>query len=104
MVRGITDWGIQNSVARANYVAVIDPEACLDCGTCRERCQVDAISEKDGVSAVDSAKCIGCGLCVTGCANDAARLQRRPDVETVNPPKDFDAWETERMHKRGLSG
>ncbi len=103
IVRGITDWGIQNSVAKANYVAVIDREACLDCGTCRERCQVDAISEGDGVSVVDGAKCIGCGLCVTGCANDAAKLERKPDAETVDPPKDFDAWERKRLRNRGLA-
>jgi ferredoxin len=78
IMRGITEWGIENSVARANYYAVIDSDECLGCGTCIERCHVHAISDQDGVSVVDRDKCIGCGLCVTGCPNEVARLERRP--------------------------
>ena len=44
ILRGITEWGIADSVAYANYYAVIEPEFCADCGTCIERCQVGAIS------------------------------------------------------------
>ena len=42
ILRGINVYGIENSVAQANYFAVIDPE-CLGCGTCVLRCQVHAI-------------------------------------------------------------
>jgi electron transport complex protein RnfB len=103
ILRGINDWGIENSVAYANYYAVINPEECLNCGTCRKRCQMHAISERDGVSIVSRKKCIGCGLCVTGCPNGAARLQRKPDNEIVTPPADFMTWEHERLRNRGLS-
>jgi len=102
VLRGITEYGIENSVARAGYYAVIDPEECLGCGTCIVRCQVGAISEQDGVSVVDRERCIGCGLCVTGCPNDVARLQRRPEAEIVPPPLDFAAWEQARLVNRGL--
>jgi len=102
ILRGITDWGIENSVAHANYHAVVDPDECLGCGTCIERCQVHAISEQDGVSIVDRERCIGCGLCVTGCPNDVARLQRKPDAEIVHPPVDYATWEHERLLNRGL--
>jgi NAD-dependent dihydropyrimidine dehydrogenase PreA subunit len=37
ILRGITDFGIESSVARAHYFAVIDPDECLGCGTCAER-------------------------------------------------------------------
>jgi len=100
ILRGITDWGIEDSVAYANYYAVIDPDTCLGCGMCRERCQVNAISEKDGVSVVDTKRCIGCGLCVTGCPNEVARLERKPESEIVNPPADFETWEQERQLNR----
>jgi len=102
ILRGINEWGIENSVASANYSATIDPDECLNCGTCRTRCQVHAISEQDGVSVVDKKKCIGCGLCVTGCPNNAAQLKRKPDDQIVSPPQDFATWENERLQNRVL--
>jgi len=103
ILRGITDFGLENSVAYANYFAVIDPMTCNNCGTCIERCQVHAISEGDGYSVVDVEHCIGCGLCVTGCPNDVAVLVRRPEAEIVHPPADYSEWEHARMHTRGLA-
>jgi ferredoxin len=103
ILRSITDWGIENSVAYANYFAVIDPEICAGCGDCIERCQVHAISEGEGVSVVDRARCIGCGLCVTGCPNEVAQLERKAEAEIIHPPVDFAAWEQARLHNRGLS-
>jgi Na+-translocating ferredoxin:NAD+ oxidoreductase subunit B len=103
LLRGITEWGIEHSVAQANYFAVIDPGACSNCGTCGERCQVKAIAPTDdGAPAIDLALCIGCGLCVTGCTNDAVELRRKPEGEIVAPPIDFAAWERERLRSRGL--
>ena len=81
ILRGITDWGIENSVAHANYYAVIDPALCAGCGTCIERCQVHAIHDEDGVSVVAREKCIGCGLCVTGCPDSVPQLLLRPEAE-----------------------
>ncbi len=102
ILRGITEWGIQDSVAYANYFAAIDDQECLACGTCIPRCQVGAISEKDGISVIDRARCIGCGLCVSACPNDAVHLQLKPESEIIHPPADFSAWEHERLHNRGL--
>jgi len=102
ILRSVNDWGIENSVAYANYFAVIDPEICAGCGDCIKRCQVHAISEGDGVSVVDRARCIGCGLCVTGCPHEVAVLERRAEPEIINPPADFAAWERARLNNRGL--
>jgi electron transport complex protein RnfB len=104
ILRGINDWGIENSVAHANYYAVINSDECVGCGTCRKRCQVHAISEQNGISVVDRRKCIGCGLCTTGCPNGAAELARKPDNEIVHPPMDFTTWESDRLRNRRLSG
>ena len=98
LLRGILHWGVENSIAQANYYSVIDPDLCLGCGTCIERCQVKAISEVDGLSVVDRKRCIGCGLCVTGCPNGVARLERKPEAEVLVPPMDFNAWEHRRLH------
>jgi Pyruvate/2-oxoacid:ferredoxin oxidoreductase delta subunit len=102
ILRGITEWGIDNSVAYANYYAVINLDTCTGCATCRIRCQVRAISEKDGVSTVNLKSCIGCGLCVSGCPDEAAKLYRKPEAEIVHPPADFATWEHQRLVNRGL--
>jgi electron transport complex protein RnfB len=102
ILRGINEWGIENSVAHANYYATISRDECVGCGICRDRCQVHAISEGDGVSVVDLKKCIGCGLCATGCPNGAAKLVRKTDSEILDPPMDFAAWEHDRLHNRGI--
>ncbi len=103
VLRGITDFGIANSVAHANYFAVIDPDECVGCKTCLDRCHVNAITEQDDISVVDETLCIGCGLCVTGCPNEVAKLQRKPDEEIVEPPIDRTTWERERLRGRGLN-
>ncbi len=103
ILRGITKFGIEDSVAYANYYAVIDPQFCANCGNCIERCQVGAISEGEGCSVVDRSRCIGCGLCVSGCPNNVARLERKAEVELVLPPKDYAAWEHDRLVNRGLT-
>ncbi len=105
LLRGINEWGIEHAVAQANYFAEIDPLACTACGTCEERCQVDAIAVRDdGVRVVRRESCIGCGLCVTGCPAEAARLRRKPEDEIVTPPATRGAWERVRLRARGLSG
>jgi electron transport complex protein RnfB len=102
VLRGVTQAGIENSVAHANYYAVIDPDECANCGTCIDRCQVNAISEVKGVSVVDGGRCIGCGLCVTGCPENVAKLVRKPDEEIIHPPIDYVDWEQQRLQNRGL--
>ena len=102
ILRGITEFGLEHSMARANYYAVVDPEECAGCGTCEDRCQVGACSVEDGVSVIDLAKCIGCGLCVTGCPNEAVKLELRPDAEIIAPPESYKVWEQERLRNRGL--
>lgn len=103
ILRGINDFGIEKSVAAANYYSVIDPEKCTGCGTCIKRCQMHAITSVDEVAVVNRAKCIGCGLCVTGCKANIARLELKPEEDRIEPPKDYSAWEQERLVNRGLS-
>lgn len=102
ILRGITQYGIEKSVAAANYYSIIDPSICIGCGTCIKRCQVHAIYSQNEISIVNRKKCIGCGLCVTGCPSEAARLERKAEKDIVNPPKDFATWEHERLVNRGL--
>lgn len=102
ILRGITQFGIENSVAKANYYAVVEAEECNGCGICEERCQVRACSLEGDVLVVDLTKCIGCGLCVTGCPIEAVKLELKPDAEIITPPEDYRTWERERLRNRGL--
>jgi Pyruvate/2-oxoacid:ferredoxin oxidoreductase delta subunit len=104
LLRGINEWGIDHSVAQANYYAEISQDSCTACAVCLDRCQVGAISESYGVYAVDRSRCIGCGLCVTGCTSDAAVLRPKPPEEMLVPPPNFAAWESARLLERGLPG
>ncbi len=74
-------------VVLSYYQAKIDPDLCLNCGLCLERCQVEAIKERDAYSEVIIEKCIGCGLCVGTCPEQAISLVEKPKMEV--PPKDF---------------
>jgi len=102
ILRGITERGIENSVAHANYYAVIDSDGCTGCGLCVERCQVNAIIENDGIAVIDRKKCIGCGLCVTGCPAEVVTLNKKPSYEIITPPVDYTAWEKARQLNRKL--
>ena len=48
--------------------AVIDPDLCTGCGTCRTLCRFDAISDR---YEVDPIRCEGCGVCVDFCPEQA---------------------------------
>jgi Na+-translocating ferredoxin:NAD+ oxidoreductase subunit B len=102
ILRGINDFGIENSVAAANYYSVIDPQKCIGCGTCVTRCQMHAIKYENDISVVNRMKCIGCGLCVTGCEAKVARLELKPDNERIEPPADYATWEHDRLLNRGM--
>ncbi|MDJ0990550.1 MAG: ATP-binding protein [Desulfobacterales bacterium] len=54
----------------SGHDAVIRPEVCERCGTCRAACQFDAI-QGDDPPRVNPLKCEGCKLCVALCPAEA---------------------------------
>ncbi len=40
---------------------------CTNCGSCKDVCPVEAISEGDTAHKIDADTCIDCGACVDGC-------------------------------------
>ncbi len=52
------------------YLASVEPENCIACGTCEDKCPLDAIQIQDDLAVVDEEKCIGCGVCVHFCPED----------------------------------
>ena len=83
------------TMSRSNYVARVDGETCIGCGTCEERCPVKAVEVVEGIARVDEETCIGCGVCTPTCeAGDAIRLSVR---EQAAPPPDLQSFIAARM-------
>jgi ferredoxin len=79
-----------NMISSSNYVSSVDAEVCIGCGTCEERCPMDAIVVGDDeIAHVDPARCIGCGVCVPTCPSTAVSLVLR---ETVTPPPNINEF------------
>lgn len=92
--RARTDFGF-NTLSKSNYVASVDKDACITCGTCEERCPVNAISLEGDFAEVDEEVCIGCGVCTPTCEGDGAiRLHKR---EQVIPPPDLQNFVAARL-------
>lgn len=83
-----------NMISSSNYVSGVDEEVCIGCGTCEERCPMDAVGVgEDGKAHVDPAHCIGCGVCVPTCPSTAITLILRG---TITPPPDINEFFTKR--------
>ena len=64
-----------------------DPELCVACGRCIERCPPEALTlGKDDVPEVDLDRCFGCAVCATGCPAKAITMVNKPGFP--DPPKD----------------
>jgi electron transport complex protein RnfB len=62
---------------QSNFYSEINPDACVSCGACIQRCQMDAISMGEKSAAVNLDRCIGCGVCVPACPQDAIVLKKK---------------------------
>jgi electron transport complex protein RnfB len=67
------------AITEAAFVARLDTDACIGCGTCAERCAFGAFTwPADGERPeFRSTRCFGCGLCVSTCPSDAIAFVRR---------------------------
>ena len=91
-------------LASSPFVAVLDRDACAGCGTCLDRCQMEALSLPDGAAVLDLERCIGCGLCVTTCPSNALTLARKPEAEQRPVPKDVVQMTIRLAQSRGRLG
>jgi H+/Na+-translocating ferredoxin:NAD+ oxidoreductase subunit B len=91
--------------AASNYQVWSDATTCSGCGTCVERCQVNAVTIDDGThtAVVNLDRCLGCGNCVVTCPTGAMKLMKK-QTETV-PPRDMEAlYDTIMANKKGPFG
>lgn len=101
ILRGISEMGIANAVARSAFLNQVDEDLCIACEDCLEHCQFDALS-LDIVAQVDQMRCVGCGVCVQHCPEGALSLVRRPDWESEPIPETELAWLHQRAAARNL--
>ena len=104
ILRGISEFGLANAVARSAFFAVVDVDACGGCETCTDACQFDALALLDeGVMGVNRTRCVGCGVCTLVCPDDALSLSRRPEDEIKPVPATHHDWDMARAAARGLN-
>ncbi len=59
---------------KGSKLALIDEAKCIECGSCREKCRFDAITEN---FEIDYVACEGCGVCTIICPTKAVTLTER---------------------------
>lgn len=102
VLRSVNEFGFSEGV-NSHFYAVIDEASCVSCGICAdERCQVNAIEEKEDFYKVIGSKCIGCGLCISTCPEEAIVLKRKEAKYCVTPPTDENEWFKQRGATRGV--
>jgi electron transport complex protein RnfB len=79
-------------ISSSSYVSQVDADICAGCGTCEERCPMDAIEVNDeDIAVVKGDLCIGCGVCTPTCSTGAISLILR---EGAKPPPDVSEFLT----------
>lgn len=58
----------------SGLLAVINPDACTNCGACADVCRFEAIPVVDGQHIVELLDCEGCGYCPRVCPEDAITM------------------------------
>ncbi len=73
---GMLRFGFQAHTLQKSHIAVDNPEKCVDCGLCVDKCHFNARKMVEGNMVYDETKCYGCGLCTQTCPVDAISLKR----------------------------
>jgi Na+-translocating ferredoxin:NAD+ oxidoreductase subunit B len=104
ILRGMSEMGIANVVARSAFVNTVDDDLCQGCETCIDYCQFDALALATDalLIKINTTRCVGCGVCVPACPDEALVLVRRPEDEVMSIPSTEHDWLNERAEARGL--
>jgi electron transport complex protein RnfB len=80
ILRGAKRAPVPSKAVIADWVVVIENEACVGCGACVDRCWMEALKMEGDLPVRDANRCIGCGICMYVCPSDAMKLVRRETV------------------------
>jgi Na+-translocating ferredoxin:NAD+ oxidoreductase subunit B len=87
VLRALNQHPRPSEIVFSNYIAGLEPELCIGCQTCLERCQMNALTMNDQDHAeINPDRCIGCGLCVTTCPSGALSLTLKVGDQFRVPP------------------
>jgi len=81
VLRNVKEDPMPASRISSPFIAILDNDICSGCGTCIDRCQMDALTLNNEKTILNKVRCIGCGLCVSTCSTGALSLQRKPESE-----------------------
>ncbi len=89
------------AAVKSNYVATVHTDLCSGCGTCVDRCQIEASTVLDDRAVIDLIRCIGCGLCASTCPTKAVTLSKKEESELYQPPESVAAMFMSLAKQRG---
>ncbi len=61
----------------SSFQPSFDPDRCVVCGTCVERCPAKALTLDGDLPELNLDRCFGCGACATGCPSEAIAMVER---------------------------
>jgi Pyruvate/2-oxoacid:ferredoxin oxidoreductase delta subunit len=80
--------GAMPAMSYSSYLAQVDQDLCVSCGTCVKLCPMKAIDLNGDFAVVNQEKCIGCGVCAHHCPEEAIELKRIGErLVFIPPPK-----------------
>ncbi len=101
VLRTIKQYPNPASIVSTPFTCAVDPETCIGCGVCVQRCQMEGVTLEEDKAVINPDRCIGCGLCVTTCLTESLTLVRKPESEQPDVPKTFRDTMVHLMKVRG---
>lgn len=87
ILQSMKKYNLKGSAAVSGFISTFDPDKCITCGDCVERCPMELFNVRDDRLIFNQSACIGCGLCSSSCPTGALRLELRDNAPV--PPHDW---------------